>query len=56
MYREVLYYHFVLGLTVPEVAKGLDLKLATAKQRLVRGKKALLDAIEKEGGLNYGTE
>lgn len=56
MYREVLYYHFVLGLTVPEVAKGLDLKPATAKQRLVRGKKALLDAIEKEGGLNYGTE
>lgn len=56
MYREVLYYHFVLGLTIPEVAKGLDIKLSTAKQRLVRGKQALLDAIEKEGGLNYGTK
>ena len=56
MYREVLYYHFVLGLTIPEVAKGLDIKLSTTKQRLVRGKKALLDAIGEEGELNYGTK
>lgn len=41
IYREVLYYHFVLELSVPEVAKLLDCKVSTVKQRLVRGKKLL---------------
>ena len=41
IYREVLYYHFVLELSIPEVAKLLDCKVSTVKQRLVRGKKLL---------------
>lgn len=40
-YREALYYHFVLEMSVPEVAKLLDCKVSTVKQRLVRGKKLL---------------
>lgn len=41
IYREVMYYHFVLGLSVPEVAKLMECKVSTVKQRLVRGKKIL---------------
>ena len=55
-YREVLYYHFVMELTIQEVADGLDIKLCTAKQRLVRGKKMLIAEVKKEGGFNYGAE
>lgn len=53
-YREVLYYHYVLEFSMPEVARGLGLKLSTAKQRLVRGKKILMSKIEKEGRFHYG--
>jgi len=52
----VLYYHFVLELSMPEVAQGLDLKLSTAKQRLVRGKKLLLQEIRKDGRFDHGDE
>mgnify|MGYP003803215143 CR=1 FL=1 len=38
-YFDVLYYHYVMGLTLPEVAKLLSRKLSTVKQQLVRGKK-----------------
>ncbi len=55
-YREVLYYHFVLEFTMPEVAQSLDLKLSTAKQRLVRGKKLLMQEIRKEGRFDHGNE
>ena len=41
IYQEALYYHFVLEMSVPEVAKLLDCKVSTVKQRLVRGKKLL---------------
>ena len=41
IYQEALYYHFVLEMSVPEVAKLLDCKVSTVKQRLVGGKKLL---------------
>lgn len=56
IYREVLYYHFVMEFSIPEVARSLDIKLATAKQRLVRGKKQLLQMIEQERNLHYGND
>lgn len=56
IYREVLYYHFVMEIPIPEVARSLDIKLATAKQRLVRGKKQLLQMIEQERSLYYGND
>ena len=49
VYREALYDHFVLGFTTKEVAATLGIKVSAAKQRLVRGKKLLLQALEKEG-------
>ncbi|MFR8011980.1 MAG: RNA polymerase sigma factor [Clostridia bacterium] len=46
-YREVLYEHFVLEFTIPEVAQMLGQKVSVVKQQLVRGKKLLLDALSK---------
>lgn len=56
LYRQALYDHFVLGFTVREVAATLGIRRATAKQRLVRGKKLLLEALEKEGYIRHVTE
>lgn len=55
-YREVLYYHFVMGFSVKETASLLNIKVATAKQQLVRGKKALVQAAEKRGVVDNGAE
>ena len=41
IYKEAMYYHFVMDLSVPEVANMLGCKVSTVKQRLVRGKKLL---------------
>lgn len=38
-YKEVLYYHCILGFSVSEVASLLNRKVSTVKQQLVRGKK-----------------
>ena len=45
IYREVMYYHFVMGLSIPETAKLIDCKISTVKQRLVRGKKILCEQL-----------
>ena len=44
-YREVLYYHFVVELSLVEVAKLLDRKHGLVKMQAVRGKKRLLEAL-----------
>ena len=44
-YREVLYYHFVVELSLEEVAKLLDRKHGVVKMQAVRGKKRLLEAL-----------
>lgn len=54
IYREVMYYHFVMDLSVPEVAKLMDCKVSTVKQRLVRGKKILYAQLF--GGESNGRE
>lgn len=46
IYRDVLYYHFVMDLSVSDVALALDRKLPTVKKQLVRGKKLLLKQLE----------
>ena len=42
-YRDVLYCHYVMEMTVPETAKSLNQKLSATKQQLVRGKKMLFE-------------
>ena len=56
IYRDVLYYHFVLGLTIPETAKILDRKANTVQKQLVRGKSLLLDKIACIGGIKNANE
>jgi len=48
-YRDVLYYHFVMEMTVSEVAKLLFQSVSATKQQLVRGKKMLLSLLNEEG-------
>ena len=49
VYRNALYYHFVLELPINQVAKMLNQSSAATKKQLVRGKKKLLDLIESKG-------
>lgn len=55
-YRDIMYYHFVMDLTVPEAAKHLGRSTATAKQQLIRGKKLLLSELELGGDTAHGNE
>lgn len=47
-YKDVLYYHFVMDMTVNETAKSLDRNVSTVKQQLVRGKKLLINSLKDE--------
>lgn len=55
-YRDIMYYHFVMDLTVPEAAKHLGRSTATAKKQLIRGKKLLLSILELGGDTVHGNE
>lgn len=48
-YRDVLYYHFVLELSVKETSLVLRQTLSATKKQLVRGKKMLIDSLNVEG-------
>lgn len=52
-YRNPLYYHFVLELTVPETARSLNQTVDATKKQLSRGKKMLLKTLES-GVDDYG--
>ena len=49
IYRNSLYYHFVLEIPVQEVSKILNQSISTTKKQLVRGKKILLSLLETKG-------
>lgn len=51
-YRDVLYHHFVMEVSVPELAKYLNQSLSATKKQLVRGKKKLLLLLEEENNDN----
>ena len=48
IYKDVMFYHFVEEMKVSEIADLLDRKKSTVKQQLVRGKKILLETLDKE--------
>ena len=48
IYKDVLYHHFVLEMSVPETAEYLKQSISATKQQLVRGKKKLLLLLEGE--------
>lgn len=47
VYRDVMYYHFVMGMKDDEVAELLDRNIHTVKTQLVRGKRILLKNLKK---------
>lgn len=47
-YKDVLYYHFVLDLSVTEIASLLDRKHDTVAKQLNRGKKLVIEKLKKE--------
>ncbi len=50
-YEDVLYLHFVIGMTVPEVAEHLNRNKQTVKKQLLRGKMLLLEKLSLNGGV-----
>lgn len=50
-YEEVLYLHFVLEMSVPDVADFLERNKNTVKMQLARGKQILLEKLSINGGL-----
>lgn len=55
-YKDILYYHFVLEMSVPVAAKHLNRNIATAKKQLVRGKRILLDKLGIKGDSENGNK
>ncbi len=55
-YRDAMYYHYVMEMTVPQIAKSINQKLSATKQQLVRGKKMLLSLLVKKGDEKNGNE
>lgn len=53
-YRDALYYHFIMEMTVHETAKLLGQPKSTTKQQLVRGKRMLLELLKRKGVENIG--
>ena len=49
IYRDALWYHFVLEMPIKEVSKILNQSISTTKKQLVRGKKILLSLLETKG-------
>lgn len=47
-YKDVLFYHFVQEMKVEQIADLLERKKSTVKQQLVRGKKILLEKLERD--------
>ena len=45
-YRDALYYHYVLEMTVKQVADFLNQSVSATKQQLVRGKRLLLSNLK----------
>lgn len=55
-YRDAMYCHYVMEMTVTQTAKSLKQTLSATKQQLVRGKKMLLSLLGKKGVEKDGNE
>ena len=55
-YKNTLYYHFVLELSINDTAKNLKQTVSATHQQLVRGKKMLLDLLGIQGDENNVNE
>lgn len=48
IYRDTFYMHYVMDMSVKQIAITLDRKVSTVKQQLVRGKKQLMAMLSEE--------
>lgn len=48
-YSKVLYYHFILEYTLPQTAELLNQPISTTKKQLQRGRKQLINILQKKG-------
>lgn len=48
IYRDVLYMHYVMDMSVKKIADVLGRTVSAVKQQLVRGKKILISALNEE--------
>lgn len=48
-YSRVLYYHFILEYTLPQTAELLNQPISTTKKQLQRGRKQLINILQKKG-------
>ncbi len=55
-YKNALYFHFVLEMSIKDTAKSLNQTVTATHQQLVRGKKMLLDLLGIKGDENNGNE
>ena len=51
-YRDALYLNAVEGYSVKEISETLEVSKEAVKKRLQRGRKILIDKLEKEGIIN----
>ena len=47
IYRDVLYFYFVVGLNIQEISAILNRKISTTRKQLTRGKQILLKLLEE---------
>ena len=47
-YRDVMYYHFVCDMKIKDIADLLGEKASTVQQKLIRGKKKLLEISDND--------
>ena len=47
-YRDVMYYHFVCDMKIRDIADLLGEKSSTVQQKLIRGKKKLLEILDND--------
>lgn len=55
-YRNAMYYHYVMEMTIPQTAKLLDQTISATKSQLVRGKKMLFRILYKKGDDKHGDQ
>lgn len=47
-YRDVMYYHFVCDMKIKDIADLLGEKPSAVQQKLIRGKKKLLEILDDD--------
>lgn len=51
-YSEILYYHYAEGFTMKQLSHMFHRPISTVRKQLVRGKKLLIEKLQKKGDCN----